>query len=244
MNIMSNNNPIVNELDELNRRNTELVNLVNSRRTGLTSVRPNNVAVPEVNLNNNDIITIRQELFSYGQIIQNIASVLNARYGNRLRDPLQDLVDSQTASLDLILSIEQNQLPPFDHGMIIQAIGGLQQAILNMRRHVITLDSHLQTHSSSGHTNTTIKWGRVIALIITIISGVGGASYYFSYTAQNAGDINIDDSNQIIANSGFGSIVLNNNTFTFQEQVFPISESGLVYRNETLGFEIARPNLK
>jgi hypothetical protein len=91
-------------------------------------------------------------------------------------------------------------------------------------------------------------------LIIAIIVAVGvivGVSLY-AYSANNeisnpakqiTKDNNMSESGQFIVKSAFGSIFVQDNSFNFKVEAPKIIENNLIYRNETLGFEIARPNL-
>ncbi len=212
--IMSLNNPIIGELDELNSRNEGILSLLNQRRTGLVGHRPDNFPTPEVNLSPNDMRFIRDELFSFGGLIQRIASNSNSRYGNGLRESIQNLVNSQAGALQLIVSIEQGQIHASDHGMIIHAVTGIKEIILNTRAQVITLDSHIpanETLTDSVRENSNLfstggihrgKLGIVLAIAGIIVTiGVG---YYFYELQGNQNHPSI-----IVTNSSHTAVSFN-----------------------------------
>ena len=238
------------DLDELNNTASNIIHLLNSRRTGRIASSPTN-DLPEINLNHQDIENIFQQLHNRGSLVQQIIRDARATYSHhQVHDETQELVDNHATALSTIITIQQNQMDPADYGLMLQAAIGFQNSILNLRQVLITLSSYrpepLAQQSSSKTQTGDINWSKVGAVIgiIGIVVAVGGYFLYSSSIEQNAGDIDIDSSSQIIANSGFGSIVVTNSTFNFKDETKPVEGNALFYRNETLGFEIARPNLK
>jgi hypothetical protein len=89
----------------------------------------------------------------------------------------------------------------------------------------------------------------IIGIIAAAIIIVGVSLYVYSSsneisnpTEQITKEDKLD-SGQFIAKSAFGSIIVEDKSFNFKDQVPKIIENDLVYRNETAGFEVGRPNL-
>ena len=237
------------QLDDVNTTTSNILDLLNSRRTGSTIAPVGGREIPEINLSPNDITQIFTDLNQIGTPLQQIVGDAKSGYNHHEINQLsQGMIDNHAAALSMIISIRQGQMSTYDHGMMIHAIIGLRDSILNLQNVVITLDSYsgVSPATPSEPPPSTLNWSKIGAIIgvLALIGTVGG---YFTYTTtieQNAGDVNVENSNQVIVNSGFGDIVLNNNTFNVLENKEKIEKHGLLYRNETLGFEIARPNVK
>ncbi|MFB5608642.1 MAG: hypothetical protein ACE5Q5_00275 [Nitrosarchaeum sp.] len=106
----------------------------------------------------------------------------------------------------------------------------------------------MATNTSPIQTKTKAK---LIIAIIVAVGVIAGASLY-AYSTNNefsnpakqiTKDNNMSGLGQFIPKSAFGSIIIEDNSFNFKEEVPKIIENNLIYRNETLGFEIARPDL-
>jgi len=239
------------QLGDVSAITNDLLNLINSRRTGNTYAPVAGPEVPELNLSANDISQIFDNLHQLGTQIQQIVNESRSKYSHHNITKLsQNLINHHAVALSTIVSIQQGQTSSYNYGMIFPAVAGFRNSILDLKNAVITLDSYspVRSGASTEFPKTTSKynWSKIGAVIgvIAIIITAGGYFLYPTSIEQTGGGVNVGNSDQVIVNSGFGDIILNNNTFNVLKNQEIIEAHGLLYRNETLGFEIARPNVK
>jgi len=240
------------QLDDVNTITSNILDLLNSRRTGNTSTRVGGPTIPEINLTQSDITQIFADLHQMGTQLSQIVHDARTRHSHHEINQLtQNMINNHGAALSMIILIRQGQMNSSDHGMMIAAIAGLQNSILDLQSVVITLDSYTPPRGGStpeppDTNHPQYNWSKIGAIIgvLALILTVGGYFLFTTPIEQTAGDVNVENSNQVIVNSGFGDIILNTNTFNIQENKEIIEKHGLLYRNEELGFEIARPNIK
>lgn len=190
---MSQNN-LESDLDQINDSCNEILTLINSRRTGST-VSTISRTLPEINLSQNDITEILTNLRNMGSDINSIVIRSRQKFSHHeVNTTSQTLVDNHAAALQTILSIQNGQMHQSDHGLIVNAMVGLQNSILDLRTVIITLSSYtpVSTTNSPPVQAGGIS-GKTIAAIATIILVViGGGGYAIYQTQINVGPIVVD----------------------------------------------------
>src|SRR5437870_13278508 len=89
-------NPIIDDLNDLRIQNEEILQFLNSRKTGGNFVGYDNVPIPAMSLTDAEKESILNKLRSFGTIVQRIGSDIRERYGNELDSYIQNLVNTQT----------------------------------------------------------------------------------------------------------------------------------------------------
>lgn len=192
-------NPITKSIDELTQETETLLNIILQKRTGNTFAYPGGIDIPEINLNQNEIIKISDELQKNSEKVKNIAKLVSKRFGSELDALITNLVDKHALALQTILAIQQREIHFDETGMILNPILDFKNALLQLRRNIITLHSYdpegkrYKKAKSVKSTKSLLSKKQVISIVVTIfvaLTGIGGTAYYFTVNVnqQNVGD--------------------------------------------------------
>lgn len=211
---------IVSNLDNLAQTSLDIITLLNSKRTGVR-IASVSKEIPGINLSSSDVQSIFQKLHSAGSTVAKVITDSRKEFNTRqICDKTQNLIDNHAAALQTIIAIRDGQLSKFEHGMMLNAMNGFQNSILNLRNEVITLSSYNPTSSSdktkdeSSRENLKIIL-KIIAIIIPIIAGGAGLSYYFININPVIFNNSPGSSNNEITNSP-NSLINNGQNFNAQ----------------------------
>lgn len=206
---------IISDLDGLNTTSSEIITLLNSRRTGI-NVASMSGELPEIDLSSADIQEIFQKLHHMGSVVTRVITNSKKEFNTfQIDERTQNLIDTHAAALQTIVSIQQGQLSKFDYGLMLNAMVGFRNAILNLRNEIVTLSSYVPVSSTNKTKNSTARKtvGIVLTIIVVVVGSIfGGQPLYNFVTSIDVNTISNNPSgpsnNQIVSNSPGSNITL------------------------------------